>query len=107
MSGEVLNWSGVITPAEGELTDDEIEQRYGTLLRGAVSAFRDDPSYIIDMAESASMLRYKRELNLARQSAATQTDDKEEIAQIAQQIMEERGLFPPQRSVKKRTHRAA
>jgi hypothetical protein len=51
---------GVLFPATSELTDAEILERYGPLLEGAVSAFRDDPTYLIHMAESAALMRAKR-----------------------------------------------
>lgn len=59
----VLHWSGVLAPAETELTDSEITHRYGTLMQSAISAFRQDPSYIVDMAEAAARLQARRGKN--------------------------------------------
>lgn len=56
----VLNWAGTLAPAKNELTDAEILSRYGPLMQGAVSAFREDPSYIVQMAEAAASLKSKR-----------------------------------------------
>lgn len=49
-------------PAHSELTDIEIRRDYGALIEDAVSAFQYDPSYLIDMAEHASLIAYKRAL---------------------------------------------
>lgn len=57
----ILNWSGSMLPAQGELTDSEIVDRYGVLMGDAVSAFRADPTYVVEMAESAASLRAKRQ----------------------------------------------
>lgn len=57
----ILNWSGTLASAGAELSDTEIIDRYGSLMEGAVSAFREDPSYIVQMAEAAASLRNKRE----------------------------------------------
>lgn len=62
----VLNWSGTLAPAKVELTDVEILERYGSLMEGAVSAFRVDPSYIVQMAEVAASLKSKRQARLAK-----------------------------------------
>jgi len=56
----ILHWSGVLTTSQVELTDSEIINRYGTLMQSAVSAFRDDPSYVVEMAEASAKLRARR-----------------------------------------------
>lgn len=60
-SAVILHWTGTLAPATAELTDHEIESRYGTLMQSAVSAFREDPTYIVQMGETAAALRLKRE----------------------------------------------
>jgi hypothetical protein len=52
--------------AETELTDAEILARYGPLMEDAHRAFREDPSYIVQMVEASATLRQKR---LARRTA--------------------------------------
>ena len=56
----VLHWSGVLIPAKQELTDSQILDRYSGLLKAAVSAFREDPSYIVEMAEASAKLQARR-----------------------------------------------
>jgi hypothetical protein len=58
----ILDWSGAMLPAQDELSDGEILERYGSLLQRAVSAFRDDPLYLVAMAESAAKLKRRREM---------------------------------------------
>jgi DNA-binding CsgD family transcriptional regulator len=41
----------LIEPADHPLTDAEISERFGGLLRAGVQAFRDDPEYLIAVAE--------------------------------------------------------
>jgi hypothetical protein len=62
MNGNTLlsQWSGDIAPASTELTDREILQRYGSLMQAAVSAFREDPTYIVEMAETSASIRARR-----------------------------------------------
>lgn len=59
-SAIILNWTGTLVPADNELAEDEINSRFGGLMQTAVSAFRQDPSYIVEMAESAAALRARR-----------------------------------------------
>lgn len=60
MSGVILDWSGVLPTADRELTDDEILEQFGPLMRGAVSAFREDPNYLVEMSTAAAALKKKR-----------------------------------------------
>ncbi len=99
----ILDWSGVLNPAEGELSEEEIERQYGTLMQSAVSAFRDDPSYVIDMAEAAAVVKYKRTLSESRLEALRHTQDREEVKQITQNIMESKGYAEPVRFPKRQT----
>ncbi len=103
----ILNWSGAILPADCELSDSEISARYGVLMEDAVSAFMADPNYIVEMAESAALLRYKREMWQARTEASQETSCKETIRERTTQIMEERGIHPPIRTSKRKRERAA
>lgn len=63
-SAVILNWTGTLAPAENELTDQEIVTKYGRLMRAAILAFREDPSYVVEMAESAASLRSRREARM-------------------------------------------
>lgn len=65
----IMNWSGSLLPANGELTDSEILDRYGVLMGNAVSAFKADPTYIVEMAESAASLRAKRQQRSLRKAS--------------------------------------
>ena len=56
----VLNWAGTLAPSKNELTDAEILDQYGSLMEGAITAFKEDPSYIVQMAEAAASLKSKR-----------------------------------------------
>lgn len=46
--------------ADHELTDAEIEERFGNVLREGIALFRSDPEYLIDMANVASAKRRQR-----------------------------------------------
>ena len=59
-AGIILHWSGVLTPANSELTEEEITSRYGGLIKTAISAFREDPSYIVEMAETCAKIKARR-----------------------------------------------
>jgi hypothetical protein len=61
-------WSGVLVEAPSELTDREILQRYGGLMQSAVVAFRQDPSYIVEMAETSASIRARRSTRQKRAS---------------------------------------
>lgn len=54
--------AAVFTKASCELSENEIQERYGGLLREAASAFATDPSYLADVAERASLIAYKRKI---------------------------------------------
>lgn len=43
-----------------ELSDEQLVSRYGSFMQGAVAAFQADPSYLVDMAEHANTIAYKR-----------------------------------------------
>lgn len=53
---------GKFVPAHSEMTELEIRRDYAVLLEDALDAFEHDPSYLIDMAEHASLIAYKRSL---------------------------------------------
>lgn len=59
-TGSILHWSGVLSPASSELTDSEILTQYGSLFERAVSAFREDPTYVVEMAEASAKLQARR-----------------------------------------------
>lgn len=65
----ILNWAGTLAPAKSELSDSEISKQYGSLMETAVSAFREDPSYIVQMAEAAASLKQKRRARSAKSVA--------------------------------------
>lgn len=65
----VLDWTATMVPAQSELTDSEILDKFGSLLCDAFDAFREDPSYIVEMAESAAMLKAKREQRAIRRAS--------------------------------------
>lgn len=69
-SAAILHWSGVLTPALNELSDSEIDDRYGPLMQRAVSAFKQDPTYVVEMAEAAAGLRAKRQRRQALRTAS-------------------------------------
>lgn len=48
--------------ADHELVDAEIGARYGQFIGYAISAFRTDPTYVVDMAENSAIIAYKRTL---------------------------------------------
>lgn len=99
--------AGSVIPASGELSASEINGRYGVLMRDAVSAFKDDPSYLVEMAESAALLRYKRQMWEARVEARKESRDKEQVREITMRIMHERGVHPPARSTRRKRSKAA
>ena len=98
----ILDWSGVLTPANGELSELQIEEQYGTLMQSAVSAFRSDPSYVVEIAEASAVLKYKRELVSARAEAVRECNgDKVCVRQTTEQIMRDRGYAEPVRFSKR------
>lgn len=48
-------------PADHELTNEEIQTKYGALISEGVAAFAVDPVYAIRMAESAARIAVQRE----------------------------------------------
>lgn len=56
----ILANAGELPLATAELTDHQLQDKYGLLMREAVSAFRDDPAYVVSMAEAAASLRARR-----------------------------------------------
>lgn len=103
----VLNWTGVIQPADRELTASEIKRRFGGLLQSGVRAFRDDPQLLVDLAEEATRLRHQRELREAKAQvrAAHPEYTTDEVTQCAQEALSCRGVVAPTRT--KRTRSAA
>jgi len=92
----------VFRPASRELTDGEIRQRYGSLIQRAVSAFGSDPSYLVDMAEHASLIEYKRQLWKARSLATERLNGSASsepgvVRDMALAILGEWGVYPPSR----------
>lgn len=51
---------GQFAPADGELSGEEVRQRYGTLIDDALASFEQDPSYLVDMAMHANQIAYTR-----------------------------------------------
>jgi hypothetical protein len=48
-------------PAVVELTDREIEARFGDVLGMAMTSFVADPTYLVDMATQAAQISSRRE----------------------------------------------
>ena len=80
-----------------ELPENEVLLlRYGDLLWSAVSAFGQDPSYLVDMAEAANLIEYKRNLWQAKSEALRQAKEPDQVKELTGTIMRERGIYPPQ-----------
>ena len=47
--------------ATHELTDAEIEHKFGDLIREAFAAFATDPSYLVEMMQAAAAIENQRE----------------------------------------------
>lgn len=88
---------GTFAPAERELNETEIRRDYGALLAGAVSAFEHDPSYLVDMAEHASLIAYKRALWEVRMEAQRAARDGECLEEVIAEMMRDRGIVAPAR----------
>ncbi len=54
--------SQVFDTSNIELTPVQLRSKYQTLIERALAAFCQDPSYIIDMAEHGSLIKYKKNL---------------------------------------------
>jgi hypothetical protein len=80
-------------PAQSELTDIEIRRDYGALIESAVSAFQYDPSYLIDMAEHASLIAYKRALWEVRMEVQRQEGFAKQS--MIDELLIARGIRPP------------
>jgi hypothetical protein len=52
--------------ADHELSDDELKSMFSALLTEGITAFAVDPTYLVDMAENAQLLKYKKDLWAAR-----------------------------------------
>lgn len=75
-------------PAQQALSEVEIRDRFGPLIESAFEEFRSDPSYLIDMAQSAASIAYRRDMDQARADAL------ERGVPVAE-IVAERGIKPP------------
>lgn len=79
-----------------ELPENEVFLlRYGGLLWDAISAFGQDPSYLVDMAEAANLIEYKRKLWKAKSEALQLAKEPNEVKELTGSIMRERGVVPP------------
>lgn len=90
------------THAASELSDDEILTAYGPLIQRAVAAFETDPSYLVDMAEHATLIEYKRSLWRARTEAAQQLRNQqaakpepEAVRELAGALLKQWGVLAP------------
>jgi hypothetical protein len=103
-SSAVLNWTGVLIPAAEELSDTEIKRRYGALLTSGVSAFRDDPQYLVEMAETAVQQRYNKRLKEAKAGIRREHPGMEPalVLSNAEEVLRSEGLVAPARPSKRR-----
>jgi hypothetical protein len=93
----VLNWTGVIPPADRELTAVEIKRRFGSIIQSGVRAFREDPQYLVDVAEDAVRARHQRALREAKAAIRAQNPglDAASVTQAALCALEARGIVCP------------
>ena len=90
-----------LSPARWELSETEIVATYGPLIQGAVAAFGNDHSYLVDMTEHASLIEYKRQLWKARTEASTKLKrsndllDPESVREAAYVILAQWGVRQP------------
>jgi len=91
---------GRFEPSSSELTSDQIVERYGPLIQGAVQAFDVDYVYLVRMAEVASLIHYKRKLWEARMQAKKCVAGIDEIRAKTLEILAEDGITPPRSKVK-------
>lgn len=100
----VLNWSGVLQPASGEMSPLEIKRRFGALLQTGVSAFRDDPQYLVEMAEQAAAVRYSKRLKVTKAEVRLENPDMTatEVIVEAEARLRDEGVEPPARAAKRR-----
>lgn len=79
-----------------DLSENEILLlRYGGLVWDAVAAFGADPHYLVDMAEAANLIEYKRSLWQAKSEATQQAKEPEQVKELTGSIMRARGIVPP------------
>lgn len=80
-----------------EITEDQILTEYGGLLWDALRSFGQDPTYFADMCESANLIEYKRKLWEARADAVARAETPDQVRDITERLLEERGVQAPQR----------
>lgn len=74
-----------------ELTDAAIRETYGSLLARALVLYATDPDTVIEMAECAASIKYRREVCSARADAQGSADVKARTAEL----LGERGIVAP------------
>lgn len=77
-----------------ELTERQVRSRFGDLVVRAESAFRQDPQYLVEMVQQASILVYKRGLWAAKSRSAPDGDVRDE--------MDAQGVLVPMRGQRAR-----
>lgn len=90
------------SPATIELSENEIFSAYGSFIQGAVAAFARDPSYLVDMAEHATLIEYKRLLWRARTEASAQLKAQlkekptpDDVRSLAAELLKQWGVSAP------------
>lgn len=95
-----------VRPAGWELSESEIAATYGPLIQGAVAAFGTDHSYLVDMAEHASLIEYKRLLWRARTEASSRlkgsSPSPERVKQEAFLLLDQWGVKAPSRLTRRK-----
>lgn len=85
-----------LSPTPGEpLTEEQVLALYGPTLWDAMVAFSQDPHYFRQMAEAANLIVWKRDLWSARKEAERRGAERDEVQDVALQILAERGIEPP------------
>jgi hypothetical protein len=89
-------------PAEAELDERSLRERYGPLVQGAVSAFSEDVGPLTEMIEHAHVIAWKRQMAELRAEALTIQRRGQSLDRIVQRLAAKRGISPPETAVRKR-----
>lgn len=89
-----------MTMTADELSGAQILTRLGKTISASLTAFREDPSYLVDMAEHAGLISYKRDLWKIRGEAQRERRagiSDEPMEELIRHKMDARGVKQPPR----------
>ena len=82
-------------PSVVPLSDAVIRERYGRLIEEAYGEFGADPSYLVDMVQSATLVMYRREEAHIRRQLVEEGVSPGQMSAMLAERLESRGLVRP------------